>query len=268
MTYIDEGDKLEQVANKLPPQAVKALGSPDVVMIISGIGDKFDLLLDQQGALYELTRKVLTGEMRADALVPELKARAAKEEDWDDLDDKKIEEIVQILNARIFVPIREAMQKSSETGEETPMKEDVLKEIENPTPTEYRKSSTPTPTVTSQIPAQSQAQVPPTTPAPTAAPVSTPPAPAPKAVEPVSKAPEPTTAVEILPEMDIMEAKLAGAVKMPIVNVQVKTPGTAGAPATKQEVAQPTIKTPPPAPKPISAPQKYSTDPYREPPTA
>ncbi|MDD4989184.1 MAG: hypothetical protein PHV42_02035 [Candidatus Pacebacteria bacterium] len=238
MTYIDEEEKLDSLAQNLPPPVRKALGNTDLVMAISEIADKYDLLIEQQGTLYELTRKVITGEMRAENLVTELKERASKKDNWDDLDEKKIDGILQILNARIFLPIREAMQKSTETKEEeVPTREEVLHGIENPVKSVERASVAKT--VTPPVPV---APKPAQTPAPK--PVDTKPKP-PEATVPKS------TSIEVLPNMNIMQAKLSNAVKMPVT--EVKIPQT------------PPVSTPKPIPP---APQKYTTDPYREPPTA
>ncbi len=213
--------------------------------MIGDFGEKYNLNLEQIGVIYDLVNQILTGEMNAGGFTEKLK-KTVKEEDWD-LGNEKIDSIVRDLNEKIFVPIREAMQKTSPktVDDVAPTREEVLHGIENPVNTPERGATNKINTI--PVPK-------PIIPKPISVPTPTPTI----TQIPIPEAPtlQKPTAIEVLPNMNIMEAKLATAVKMPVTEVKV--------------TVKPPAINPVPVPKPPQAniPKTYATDPYREPPTA
>ncbi|MDD5068150.1 MAG: hypothetical protein PHS53_01570 [Candidatus Pacebacteria bacterium] len=224
-----------------------AFKDTDWVSVIREIGVKNDLNLSQLGVIYDLINQIILGQLNAGDFTGKLK-KIAKDEDWDELDDGKISSVVSALNEKIFLPIRDAMRKLSGTKQEEDVsalkKEDVLHGIENPVKTAHLLSVEKTPVPPAVI------KLTPATPTPAVTP-SQPPVPTPQPPQPTPPPIVKPTSIEIKPHMDIMEAKLSSAVKMPVTEVKV---------AEKPPVT--------PAPPRPAAPTKYTTDPYREPPKA
>ncbi|MDD5050579.1 MAG: hypothetical protein PHV93_02445 [Candidatus Pacebacteria bacterium] len=241
MTYFFTQQKeLEKTVDALPA-AKKPWAGGDLTDLIYEIGNKYSLTLEKDGVIFELIQNIIAGKMLSANFESELRKSIEEE----DLSDDQLKELVGVLNEKIFVPIRTAMRKASEPKEEVmPTREDVLHGIENPVKTAHLlaedKTPAPVPSASSVPPAVIRvASLAPTPPVPAQPPTETPP-------PPIQQ-----TAIEIKPHMDIMEAKLGSAVKMPVTEVKVA------------EKPPAIVKTP----RPI-APQRYTVDPYKEPPTA
>ncbi len=249
LDYLDYQEKLSQTiqGNGI---IQNIFSEKNLIEVIGDFGEKYNLNLEQTGVIYDLVDQILTGEMNAGGFTEKLQ-KIAGEENWGDFDGKKIGNIVADLNQKIFLPIREAMRKVPETPQQTeqvPSREDILHGIENPIKTSERISMNKINSVPVPPPPLKTIPVPPPPQAPSSIPTQ-------KVVEPT---PVKSTAVEILPNMNIMEAKLGSAVKMPVTEVKITQSIPSPVPKPPTEIKPPQQ----------SIPKNYTTDPYREPPTA
>ncbi len=225
-TYQNQLKSLVQTS-KTNDVAKTAFKDADWLSLIREIGVKNNLNLVQLGVLYDLTNQIILGQLGADGFKERL-VKIWKEEDWNDYDDKTIDGIIKDLNNAIFLPLREVMKKSSdqpEPSDENLDREDVLAGIENPTPSQYRA---PSPQATPKL---QEAKEAPRSSAPVRAPEPPP-------------LPPPAKSLEIPAGANILEAKMAGAVKMPVV--ESKIPPQTSVPSAPAQ-------------------KKYDVDPYREP---
>ena len=126
--------------NALPLELQQAIDSADVGNKITEIGKKYSLLIDQENDLYmEIFLAMLGLEPLADLtknITKNVRVSTAT-----------AVTITQDVNKEIFLPIRESLQKIQLPKEDTepeestsnPERDQILHDIENPTPTPARK---------------------------------------------------------------------------------------------------------------------------------
>jgi hypothetical protein len=126
----------------LPEDVKKAIESSDVSQKIQDIGRKYSLHMDQIGALDDEIGAVMTGAIHPDEFVDTIEEKL-------NIDTDKAISITTDVNLDIFQAIRESLMKMHgpevQVVEKTPVsapsdleateRQDILAEIENPTPT-------------------------------------------------------------------------------------------------------------------------------------
>ncbi|MDP1625377.1 MAG: hypothetical protein Q8L64_06495 [bacterium] len=90
------------------------------------IGDKFGLHIDQLGVLAEEVDKVISGQSQSDDFISII-------EDHLNLSAEDAIDLTTDINVEIFIPARKSVVESSQRVNSM-AKEDILAEIENPTP--------------------------------------------------------------------------------------------------------------------------------------
>lgn len=142
--------ELKAKYDKLPADVQTAIESSDVLMRLQGIGKKYGLLMDKVGILETKVASVMLGEMPTEEFVDAIEESLG-------LSTEDAIKLATDVNIEIFLPIRESLMKMGneethpienaprEISEETGSREDILAEIENPTPTSPAISRAPAP---------------------------------------------------------------------------------------------------------------------------
>lgn len=217
--------------DSLPKDIQEAINSNDVMKKLQDIGAKNSLLLDRVGNLEDLVIRIMLGLDKTDDFVENVEEKLGVSTD----------EAIQIatdVNIAIFLPIRDSLMKLQGEKEATPseipapqedehpMKADLLAEIENPTPVAHPISSVPPAPQTSVNTSLPTVE-------PTHLPTMQP------QVKPVS-----IPAAPVMPKASITQSAQQQPAKQSVTNDFIAGKMTE------------TVNMPP---------QKYSTDPYREP---
>lgn len=109
-------EQLKNISSALSqnPAVQAALANIDVGVVITQIGDKYDLTLEEIGHLYDVVGQVLTGEIKAAAFTENIKNKI------DSFNWKHLDDLVNDLNREIFVKVREAMRVGTQPTAPTP----------------------------------------------------------------------------------------------------------------------------------------------------
>lgn len=135
--------------NELPEKVRLAYSSEETTETIQQIGKKYNLHVDQMGELANQIGLIMIGVNRPDNLINQLKEVLKIEE-------KMATEIATAVNVEIFSPLREHLKNGSGFSDTSlPAREQLIREIENPTPiahtppspkaAEDKPATTPTP---------------------------------------------------------------------------------------------------------------------------
>jgi hypothetical protein len=242
-------EQFEEAYKKLPFTLREYLANDELSTITQEIGNRYGLHVDTIGALYRETTNMLLGFTNPSQFVNELRSVGVPQE--------HIGHIVQELNEKIFMPLRERMQKE---GDADPYAESerLSKELSSDT--------VPPTQAASRIPAP-QSYIPPTPPAaytpPTPPPLVTTPASAPVAPStpiytpptPQVSAPQPEHSYVRTMGEDIQQLQAhpmnQAPYQAPISQPRVSPPAPVTMPAT--------APVPPPQPQAWSAPAAPST---------
>ncbi len=220
-------DEIQKRMDALPADIKALVYSADMGAVIHSIGQKYQLHVDQIGALESETAAVMIGLTEPSEFVQELVDALSVEQ-------PKAEAIAQDINNELFIKIRESLKKVGSTPPPT------AAPIATPASV---AASTP---AVNKIPVRVIPQTPiaaPTVPATAPTPAPKPVAPAPISVTPTTIPPTPMPAAPVAPK----------APSMPAVETALTQPTVAVPPPAPAGQA-------PGAPKPI-----YKSDPYREP---
>ncbi|MFH1170339.1 MAG: hypothetical protein V1704_02170 [Candidatus Vogelbacteria bacterium] len=106
------GPEINEALAKLPKVLQEIIISTETADKIQAIGQKYQLHIDQMGALDEEINNVLFGILRADKLPEKIKTRLG-------VDQPTTDAIVHDLNDQIFLKIRESLQALHETTPST-----------------------------------------------------------------------------------------------------------------------------------------------------
>lgn len=106
-------EEIEQRFNALPADVQAYVYSSDMLNTIQALGTKYQLHIDQVGALEAEAADVMTGFSKAEEFVANLKEALG-------VDDSKAQNIAKDINEQLFVKIRESMKGSPQKPLETP----------------------------------------------------------------------------------------------------------------------------------------------------
>ena len=141
-------DEYKKILDKLPPVIRESVLSMDTTNLIWKIGENKRIHLDKIGIMHDLIMDTMMGIVTVKNLPNELSKEL-------DLPSVEIIPIMNEVNEKIFKPVREAMEKTFSGGSPNKLrtintadendeehlhltKHDVLREIENPVPTEVK----------------------------------------------------------------------------------------------------------------------------------
>jgi len=133
MDYTNE--QIEKKYAALPDDIREAMSSINIAQSVENIGKSHSLHVDQIGQLMDEVSFIMLGLMHPSDFISNIQKSI-------NIDSTKAQEITKDINERIFRPIKSSLlsihgvkqpeEKTESTQEETPKKEDVLKEIESP----------------------------------------------------------------------------------------------------------------------------------------
>lgn len=135
--------ELQQKIESLPEDIKTAIRSEETGNTLKKIGMKYGLHIDQIGILQQVTLGVMLGDIHPDEYIEKLEENI-------DIDEEDAVDLATEVNVEVLIPLRESIMRVR--GEETdqdiqgstasfpshdvnPAKEDILAEIENPSPT-------------------------------------------------------------------------------------------------------------------------------------
>lgn len=134
---------------KLPESVQEELAEINVGQLAIDLGQKHSLHIDQVGNLIDITMCTIIGLLPSDQFNQNLKESLS-------LDEQKISPLIKEIDEQVFKRLRQKLAEKEETVLDKPIenpladivsKEDILKEIENPTPTFKPVPQTPAPVV-------------------------------------------------------------------------------------------------------------------------
>ena len=139
--------QIEAQLNKIPKDVRDALTSPQMAGELGKIGDEHDLLLDDIDELVSQTGLVMLGLVHPNDFIRNIQGRLVLERD-------EAVSVAKDVNARVFQPIRQSLQRLHETrsafeeeGESGSTggidKHSVLNEIESPSPARVKADTPP-----------------------------------------------------------------------------------------------------------------------------
>lgn len=250
ITYTDYKLHDELDASSLPPKLKEAIKSLPVASMLAEIGMEHELILGEVAELYDEVCKVLLGKVSAKELGPSLRLKISTER------HPNLDKVIGDINAKIFLKVRSLMQEGGEKTGTSPTPTAPVPRPEAPRKQAYKEMGV-------YIPKKS---VPPPTNLPG-----------------IDQQPPLPTRQTLLRQIEnpSSEAHKADTIPNP-----VSTPPKESAVAVAAPIAPPApakIPLPPPPPKPLptppppprptavtapaptTAPQQYTTDPYREP---
>ncbi|MES2216119.1 MAG: hypothetical protein V4481_02375 [Patescibacteria group bacterium] len=108
---------IEEKLKQLPKEIQRVFISPEIVDTVKNIGDQYNLKIDEEGTLYDLTAYVLLGLIPADQFV-------SKFSELTKIDSKTSRSIAESINKEVFGPVRNSMQVAQE-------KADLIEETED-----------------------------------------------------------------------------------------------------------------------------------------
>ncbi len=143
-------EELDAQFKTLPQELQEAISAPENTEKLELIGEDFNLNLDQTGELGEEMGMVMMGFTLPQDFAKNIKERLG-------IDADTIEKITERINNDIFLPIRESLRKIGEQREEkeevTLDRDQVLHEIENPTPVKTLTTQAPANETSPNLPA-------------------------------------------------------------------------------------------------------------------
>jgi hypothetical protein len=269
-------EQFRAVYGKLPQVLREYLADDDLTTITEQIGKEHQLHVDTIGALYRETTNMLLGIINPTQFVGELKSVGVPEE--------SIGAIVQELNEKVFMPLREKIKNQTQEPEEEGTEEEEPNEIPEPAPpvpptiTQAFVAPNPSfvePNLPIPTPISEAVPTPVSAPAPVPVPVPTFIAPSEPRPLPKIETPEPTP---VIPEPhartmqeDMLEMKSAHKNSVPLAAPaapSVPTPPTPSAVSSSpaQAVTPPPTKLSENRDALHAVLKNYGIDPYREPP--
>src|SRR5258708_445719 len=118
-------EKLDEKFQSVPRDIRLALSSPQFVEKIFAVGKKHELLLDETETLSETVALIMLGLLPREQFQEKMRELGIPEE--------TITALTKDINENVFAPIKESLI-AKEEDEELGSREDLLREIENPSP--------------------------------------------------------------------------------------------------------------------------------------